>query len=212
MQTSRGRVELRPAGRRRLPGLRGEIRFVAGAVSASRLPPTTLPEVAFAGRSNVGKSSLLNRLVGRRGLARVSKTPGRTQQINFFSVGGQLMLVDLPGYGFARVPLAVRDAWRRLVEHYLRSREQLRGVVVIVDARRGLQAEDAMLLDLLAVHHIAARLVATKVDKIRRSQRARQLSALAGERTAGPAIAFSATSGEGIGEVWEAVTAMGGGD
>jgi GTP-binding protein len=179
--------------------------FRAGAARIERLPPATLPEVALAGRSNVGKSALLNRLVGRRALARVSKTPGRTQQINFFAVDERLLLVDLPGYGFARVPLAVKDEWRALVEGYLTSRRVLRGVVVLVDLRRGIGAEDTRLLDFLAAHGIAALLVATKIDKLARGARLRQLAALAEQSSYGAPIACSAVTGEGVVELWAAV-------
>lgn len=177
--------------------------FVAGAARLDRLPPAGQPEVALAGRSNVGKSSLLNRLVGRRALARVSKTPGRTQQINFFAVDARLLLVDLPGYGFARVPLAVKAEWRRLVEGYLLGGRPLRGVLVLVDARRGLQDEDRQLLAFLAAHGLSARLVATKVDKLNRAARQAAVRELAAA-VAAP-IACSAVSGEGVEDVWRAI-------
>jgi len=186
--------------------------FCAGAATLDRLPPATLPEVAIAGRSNVGKSALLNRLVGRRALARVSKTPGRTQQINFFTVDDRLLLVDLPGYGFARVPLAVKDQWRGLVEGYLTNRGTLRGVVVLVDLRRGIAADDARLLEFLAAHGIVALLVATKVDKLARGARLRQLAAIAEQSSCGAPIACSAVSGEGVGELWTAVRDLVAGD
>jgi GTP-binding protein len=179
--------------------------FRAGAARLDRLPPATLPEVALAGRSNVGKSALLNRLVGRRALARVSKTPGRTQQINFFSVDERLLLVDLPGYGFARVPLSVKDQWRGLVEGYLTSRPTLRGVVVLIDVRRGIEADDARLLDFLTAHGIAALLVATKIDKLARGARLRRVAAMAEQSSSGAPIACSAVTGEGIAELWVAV-------
>jgi GTP-binding protein len=190
-----------------LPALRPprQAEFVAGAARIERLPPPTVPEVAIAGRSNVGKSALLNRLVGRRALARVSKTPGRTQQINFFAIDHRLLLVDLPGYGFARVPLAVKDQWRGLVEGYLTSRRTLRGVVVLVDLRRGIEADDARLLEFLAAHRIAPLLVATKVDKLARGARLRQLAAIAEQSSRGAPIACSAVTGEGIAELWTAV-------
>jgi len=177
--------------------------FTAGAATIERIPPATLPEVAVAGRSNVGKSSLLNRLVGHKGVARVGKTPGRTQQINFFAVGALLTLVDLPGYGFARVPLAVKGEWRLLVEHYLTRRQGLCGVVVLIDARRGVAAEDARLLDFLAAHEIASQLVATKIDLLKRSERAILLRTLGHD-----AIAFSAKTGEGVEGLWQAIELM----
>jgi GTP-binding protein len=187
-----------------------EARFVVGAARPNQFPASESPEVAFAGRSNVGKSSLLNRLVRRRGLARVSKTPGRTQQINFFAVGAALMLVDLPGYGFARVPLSVQDGWRALVERYLTSRKQLCGVVVIVDLRRGVMDEDQRLLDFLHVHGIPAVVVATKIDKLGRGARTRQLSLMAASQLGREVVAFSALSGEGVAAVWAVVRKLAG--
>jgi GTP-binding protein len=185
--------------------------FVAGVDRLDRLPAPTAPEIAFAGRSNVGKSSLLNRLVGRRALARVSKTPGRTQQINFFSVDENVLLVDLPGYGFARVPLAIKDHWRTLVEGYLVGRRTLRGVVVLVDVRRGLEADDQRLLTFLDAHGIAALVVVTKIDKLARGAR---LQAIARVReqwpTGAPPFACSAVSGEGTTELWDAVRKLAG--
>lgn len=184
-----------------MEGAGAAARFVVGAARPNHFPPSRSAEVAFAGRSNVGKSSLLNRLVRRRGLARVSKTPGRTQQINFFAVGDSLTFVDLPGYGFARVPLSVKAAWRSLVERYLTSRRQLRAVVVIVDVRRGVQEEDERLLDFLEAHEIPAVLVATKIDKLGRGARARQLARIAAAFPDREVVAFSASTGEGVEEL-----------
>jgi GTP-binding protein len=181
------------------------VAFVAGAAHADRVPPPARPEIAFAGRSNVGKSSLLNRLVGRRGLARVSKTPGRTQQINFFDLDDTCRFVDLPGYGFARVPLAIKARWRGLVEGYLRGRTALRGVLVLIDARRGLQAEDAQLLDFLDAIGARSQVVVTKVDKLSGSDRARVLASVERQRPAAAPIAFSAHSGEGTDDLWAVV-------
>jgi GTP-binding protein len=189
---------------------KGGARFVAGAARPEQLPPAGPPEIAFAGRSNVGKSSLLNRLLGRRSLARVSRTPGRTQQINFFAVGEALRFVDLPGYGFARVPGAVQAEWRVLVERYLAERRTLRAVVVLIDARRGLEPDDARLLEFLDANGIASLLVATKIDKLKRSERARALAAAAGARAGIRPIAFSAATGEGVEELWDALRALGG--
>jgi GTP-binding protein len=174
--------------------------FVAGAAVLSRLPPPRLPEVAFAGRSNVGKSSLLNRLTRRRSLARVSKTPGRTQQINFFSIDARLLLVDLPGYGFAKVPLAVKDAWRGLVEGYLTAARPIRGVVVLIDIRRGILPDDEQLLDFLTAHDIASQVVATKIDKLTRGARAGALRAIGAD-----VIGVSAETGDGVSELWGVV-------
>ena len=148
---------------------------------------------------------MLNRILGRRALARVSKTPGRTQQINFFAIGANVQFVDLPGYGFARVPLHVKAQWRGLVEEYLTGREMLCAVVVIIDARRGIEADDAALLDFLDAHGISALLVATKMDKLKRSQRAACLTGIAAARSGAKAVPFSATSGEGVNEIWDAL-------
>ena len=185
-------------------------RFVAGAAEPARLPALAYPEIAFAGRSNVGKSSLLNRLVGNHKLARVSKTPGRTQQINFFLVDERRLFVDLPGYGFARVPLAVKEQWKHLVESYLTGRSHLRAVVVIIDLRRGVEPDDAMLLDVLQARAVPAILVATKADKLGRGARAERMRALAKDRTPGVAeiIVLSAATGEGVDQLWHAIDAV----
>lgn len=182
-------------------------RFLAGAADPSRIPKSAFPEIAFAGRSNVGKSSLLNRLVGQHKLARVSKTPGRTQQINFFVVDDRLTFVDLPGYGFARVPLHVKEEWKALVEHYLTHRPNLRAVVVIVDVRRGVMTDDAQLIDFLGAHALPLIVVATKADKLGYNDRARHVRFLA-EQLAPHGVhplVCSAPSGEGIDEVWRAI-------
>ncbi len=183
------------------------VEFILGAARPEQFPPGRAPEVAFAGRSNVGKSSLLNRLTGRRRVARVSKTPGRTQQVNFFAVDDRLVLVDLPGYGFARVPLALRDSWRALVDDYLVRRDALRAVVVIVDARRGLEDDDVLLLDFLEAHRIRAILVATKIDKIGRSRRAARMAQIAARRPGKTLLPFSSLTGEGVEDLWRAVRA-----
>ena len=178
-------------------------RFIAGASDPRVLPKHSQFEIAFAGRSNVGKSSLLNRLVGRRGLARVSKTPGRTQQLNFFEIGGELVFVDLPGYGFARVPMEVRARWKSLVEGYLSHRRQLRGVVLIIDIRRGIQEDDRTLIEYLASLRIPIVLVATKVDKLNRSESEKALRALALQPLPGVCalVGVSSATGDGVAEL-----------
>jgi len=177
--------------------------FVGAASEPGRFPAPTFPEVAFAGRSNVGKSSAINRLVGRRGLARTSSTPGRTQQLNFFAIDDKLVLVDLPGYGYAKVSHAARAAWRPLVESYLSARGALVGVILIVDVRRGLEEEEHQLLDFLAALAIPALVIATKIDKLNRSAQAKALKALAA--AAVPIVPFSAVTGEGVAAVWKAI-------
>ena len=180
-------------------------RFLAGASDPAHLPRWNYPEIAFAGRSNVGKSALLNRLVGQHHLARVSKTPGRTQQINFFLVDERILFVDLPGYGFARVPVAVKGRWKELVEAYLTRREKLRAVVVIVDLRRGVGPEDVQLIAFLSAHQIAAVIVATKADKLAYGERQRRARALAVAVSPMPVIVCSASSGEGVTELWKVI-------
>jgi GTP-binding protein len=144
-----------------------ECRFVAGAGSPATLPPETLPEIAFIGRSNVGKSSLVNALTGRRMLARTSRTPGRTQQINFFDLGGRLMLVDLPGYGFASASKGAIKAWTALVEHYLTSRASLRRACLLIDARRGITETDRPVLALCDDAALSYQVVLTKTDEVK---------------------------------------------
>jgi GTP-binding protein len=181
-------------------------RFVGAAARPGGEPPPGPPEVAFAGRSNVGKSSLLNALVGRRGLARTSGTPGRTRQLNFFVVNERVGLVDLPGYGYAVGSDAERRSWKPLVESYLRDRPTLRGVVVIVDLRRGLEAEEIELLGYLAEIGRPACLAATKLDKLGRGEATRALRRLEGVAGgAVPVIGFSARSGEGRVALWRAI-------
>jgi GTP-binding protein len=171
----------------------------------AELPDLDLPEVAFAGRSNVGKSSALNRLMNRKAAARVSARPGRTQAINLFRIGGACVFADLPGYGFAKVPVHVQDAWKGMIESYLGEREALKLVVVLVDARRDPQEMDGMLLYALVEAGIRGLVVATKVDKLKRNERMKRLSAIRREfRLVGEQpVPFSSVTGEGRDVVWK---------
>ena len=171
--------------------------FVRGVATPSGLPDLRRPEVAVSGRSNVGKSSLLNVLFGVRGLARVSRTPGRTQEINFFAIGDRYHLVDLPGYGYARAPATTKGKWGGLVRSYLDDREQLAGVLQLVDARHPPSAQDAAMLEWLADSGRPALVVATKIDKLSRMERAKRLKALATECEGLDVQAFSSVSREG---------------
>jgi GTP-binding protein len=181
--------------------------FVKSATKPSEYPQGNFPEVAFAGKSNVGKSSLINALVNRKNLAKTSSSPGRTQIINFFLVNGKISLVDLPGYGYSKVSLQVRKNWKPMVESYLQTRKEIRLVVLILDARRGVSPDDLALLDWLDYHKIPSLIVLTKVDKLSQIERARQKRALAensllAEKS--PAF-FSAVTGEGREEVWKMI-------
>ena len=143
-----------------------ECRFVAGAADAAALPAESLPEVAFLGRSNVGKSSLVNALTGRRMLARTSNTPGRTRQLNFFALDRRLMLVDLPGYGYAEASKTAIASWTRLVQHYLRQRGSLRRVCLLVDSRHGIKAPDRPVMAMCDTAGLSFQVILTKIDKI----------------------------------------------
>ena len=146
----------------------GETDFVKGVVAMEGLPDPDRPEVCFAGRSNVGKSSLINSLTGRKGLARASNTPGRTQEINFFTAGETHYLVDLPGYGYANAPIAVVEKWQRLLKNYLRGRVTLRRAFVLVDARHGVKSVDEEIMALLSSAAVTFQCVMTKTDKLKK--------------------------------------------
>jgi len=181
--------------------------FIKSAVKPQHYPAPEYPEIAFAGRSNVGKSSLINRLVNRRRLVKTSNTPGRTQLLNFFCINARLSFVDLPGYGYAKVPVAVKKQWGPMVETYLASRETLRGVILIVDIRRVPGQEEQDLRHWLALHDRPHRIVVTKVDKLSRNKQVHPLRAIA-ERLDCPREAlllFSAKTGQGLESVWQAI-------
>lgn len=145
----------------------GDVAFLKGVVAMDGLPPADRPEVCLAGRSNVGKSSLINALCGRKALARTSNTPGRTQEINFFTLAESHYLVDLPGYGFAEAPKAVVAAWQRLLRSYLSGRQTLRRAFVLIDMRHGVKAVDQEIMDLLDKSAVTFQVVVTKADKVR---------------------------------------------
>jgi GTP-binding protein len=166
-------------------------------------PADGLPEVAFLGRSNVGKSSLINALTGRKGLAFTSSTPGRTQTINFYRIDGASYFVDLPGYGYARVPPAFLLEWKKLVEQYLENRETLRVSCLILDARRGWMDKDLDLKRWLEYHGRPYLVVATKTDKLNRSDEERGLRAIRKEGV--EPLPFSALTGRGVREIWQAI-------
>jgi GTP-binding protein len=178
------------------------LRFVTSAAESHQLAPDTGREVAFAGRSNSGKSTAINAITQRSGLARVSRTPGRTQLLNFFELAADRRLVDLPGYGFAKVPEKVRLHWMRLMEHYFNVRESLVGLMLIVDSRRGLGAQDAAMLEWVLSRQRSAHVLLTKADKLNRrdSQRVLKETASACGDTAVTAQLFSAHAKEGIEE------------
>jgi len=181
--------------------------FVKSATRPANYPPVGPPEVAFAGRSNVGKSSLINVLVQRRALVRTSSTPGRTQLLNFFDINGDFSLVDLPGYGFAKVPLAVKKEWGPMVRTYLQRRESLRALVLLFDLRRVPRDEDLQMLDWLEEFEIPTIPVITKVDKVGKSQRSRQIGPIL-EATGLPRDAFtlfSSVTREGREEIWQRI-------
>jgi len=184
------------------------LEFLGGSATAGGWrPEPTLPEIAFAGRSNVGKSSLINRLVNRKKLARVSNTPGRTREINFFRVNDDFVLVDLPGYGYAKVSKEARATWKPLIEGYLRDSPMLRGIVQLLDARHDPTRDDLQMLEFLAETGVPTILVATKTDKLARvrvSERVREIAHLAGVSD-DQVIAFSAVTGVGRAELAEAI-------
>jgi GTP-binding protein len=180
--------------------------FVMGAVSVDALPAPDLPEVAFAGRSNVGKSSLINSLVGRHGLARASTAPGRTREVNFFLLDDRLRLVDLPGYGFAKVSRSVARKFQDLGRAYLRGRPNLRRVYLLIDARHGLKPPDGEAMDALDVAAVSYQIVLTKADKLRAADIEAMVACTQGAIARRPAafprvLATSAEKGHGLAEL-----------
>jgi GTP-binding protein len=187
--------------------------FIKGVVSLDQLPDEELPEVAFAGRSNVGKSSLINALVGQKTLARTSNTPGRTREINFFDLGSRLMLADLPGYGYARVSKSMVKQWTGLVDAYLKGRVDLRRTCVLVDARHGLKDSDRAVMTMLDKSAQPYQVVLTKCDKVKPTPLAKLVDSISAELVKHPAAhpeipQTSSRKGDGIAELRATLTAL----
>lgn len=185
--------------------------FITTAVEPSQYPQNGLPEIALAGRSNVGKSSLINTLVNRKSLARVGGTPGKTRVINFYNVNDQLMLVDLPGYGYAKVSKEEKQSWARLTETYLTTRKNIRAILLLVDIRHDPTEDDILMLDYIFSSERQVLVVATKADKLSRSEYKKRIDNIRAcleldENT--PIIPFSSTKRVGIDEVWNAIESM----
>ncbi len=184
--------------------------FIKSATQPVHYPESAVPEIAFAGRSNVGKSSLINRLVNRKKLALTSSTPGRTRSLNFFLINDRFSFVDLPGYGFARVPLEVKREWGPMVERYLKERETLCLVILILDIRRDPSADDLALLEWLRCYRRHFLVVLTKADKVSKSQarvRLGSIRKLLGMPEEG-IVLFSALNGEGKAQIWNVISGL----
>jgi GTP-binding protein len=186
------------------------IEFLLSVHSLKQLPEEGMPEIAFAGRSNVGKSSLMNKLIGRKGLVKVSARPGKTQGLNFFQVGNQFHLVDLPGYGYAKVPKGMKDAWQTLISTYLQNRKSLRCVVVIIDIRHEAKEQDSQLLEWLRDQNIPCLPVYTKIDKLSGSARGKHAQLLDKGHgiSKNERVLFSAKTGQGRDELIAALTSF----
>jgi GTP-binding protein len=181
--------------------------FIKSAVNPSHYPPEDLPEIAFAGRSNVGKSSMINCLVNRKRLVKTSSTPGRTQLLNFFSINEEMIFVDLPGYGYARVPVEIRKTWGPMIEKYLSGRTTLKCVTLILDIRRDPAEAEHNLIEWLNHQHIPLILVLTKSDKLSKTRQKSRVIAIQESlpQVPGELICFSAKTRQGKDKVWEAI-------
>ena len=181
-----------------------DVRFVKSVYDLRDLPKPALPELAFSGRSNVGKSSLINVLLNRKGFAKTSSTPGRTQSINFMEINSLLYFVDLPGYGYAHVPLEIRKKWQPLIEGYLMNRSVLRMLTLLCDVRREPREEESLFVEWLKERHIPLMVVLTKIDKVTKNNQIRSLRIWEKRLGAeGEIVLFSATTGEGKDKVWK---------
>jgi GTP-binding protein len=183
--------------------------FLLSAGREDQFPPESLPEVAFLGRSNVGKSSLLNCLSGTPGLAFTSALPGRTQTINFYRIDAKVHFVDLPGYGYARVPLPIKAEWRRLIEAYLAGRKSLELCFILLDARRGWMEKDLELKEWLEFHGRRFQVIATKTDKLKtQKDQHHGMAALRKHYPEGEVLPFSAPTCQGMREIWQAISTI----
>jgi len=184
------------------------VEFLKSAMLPEQFPKGNRPEFAFSGRSNVGKSSLLNRVLGRKGIAKTSATPGKTQTINFFDVNERIYFVDLPGYGYAKVPAEVKRQWNIILHQYLTEREQLKLVVQLIDSRHPPTPKDLEMISLLDEAEVPTLIVATKIDKLTRSERdknLREIRKVLELESEALVIPFSAVTGEGVGPIWDVI-------
>jgi GTP-binding protein len=182
-----------------------DAKFYKSVFKKVSLPTGQIPEIAFSGRSNVGKSSLINTLINRKGIAKTSSTPGRTQSINFIDLNNSLYFVDLPGYGYARVPDSVKKDWQHLIEGYLEKRENLKLVILIIDSRRDPREEEAQFADWLKLNGISYAVVITKIDKLKKGKRLKSYSAWQKFLGVENVLPFSAVTGEGKGGIWSII-------
>jgi len=182
-----------------------DAKFYKSVFKKSSLPTGQIPEIAFSGRSNVGKSSLINTLINRKGIAKTSSTPGRTQSINFIDINDSLYFVDLPGYGYARVTDSVKKDWQHLIEGYLKKRENLTLVILIIDSRRDPREEEAQFADWLKLNGISYAVVITKIDKLKKGKRLKSYSAWQKFLGVENVLHFSAVTGEGKGGIWSII-------
>ncbi len=185
-----------------------EVEFVISAMGLEQLPEDALPEIALAGRSNVGKSSLINRMLQRKAIARTSATPGKTQQLNYYRVNGSIYFVDFPGYGFAKVSKSLREKWGQLIESYILKRQPLKLLLLIVDIRHPPTADDQMMFEWLKHHNVPVCIVATKADKISRGrwpQHVKITRETLDMEPGDPLVLFSSETGLGRDELWAVI-------